>query len=377
MDPDDFFFDCYVEDWDLRGLSQDRAVERKLKTDLVAGLRTSAQPGVNDVEAAYGLARLAQRELTAYGTARDEVLSEDEIALVLRALRGVLGRFGIPFNPPFRDFRGFHGYWRQEGMSGAGGWGARSGYVNSLFEPVFTALDEREENLVRRQSMRGVDGEIKNIIFASIGPKPRIVFVDAMNNQIKVERHEESCLVYDQPLDESGLTWGQLVSWWRTKTSQGERTDHEVGQDLYRRLARSVAPDSPPEMTLFRTYCARYAEADAAAIPALLPQVYLHYDPYTRRERGADGSTIKRERMDFLLLLPGRIRVVLEVDGDQHYSQDGKPSPRLYSEMMAEDRKLRLTGYEVYRFGGHELRRPDAKDLLQKFFAELLAKHRF
>ncbi|SNQ48878.1 conserved hypothetical protein [Frankia canadensis] len=209
-------------------LSQDRAVERKLKTDLVAGLRTSAQPGVSDVEAAYGLARLAQRELTAFGTDGGKVLADDEIALVLRGLRGVLGRFDIPFNPPFRDFGGFYGYWKRAGMSGAGGWGARSGYLTGLFEPVFTALDEREDELVRRQSMRGVDGEIKNIIFASIGPKPRIVLVDAMNNRIKVERNEESCLVYDQPLDESGLTWGQLVGWWRTKTPQGDGTRQPV-----------------------------------------------------------------------------------------------------------------------------------------------------
>jgi very-short-patch-repair endonuclease len=77
--------------------------------------------------------------------------------------------------------------------------------------------------------------------------------------------------------------------------------------------------------------------------------------------------------MDFLLLLPGRRRVVVEVDGAQHYSENDKPSPRLYAEMVREDRALRLAGYEMYRFGGAEL--PDlqgAADLLHPFFDELL-----
>jgi hypothetical protein len=47
-----------------------------------------------------------------------------------------------------------------------------------------------------------------------------------------------------------------------------------------------------------------------------LIQVYLHYDPYTRWA----GGTLGRQRMDFLLLLDHRRRVVLEVDGIQHYA---------------------------------------------------------
>ncbi|MFD7877748.1 DUF559 domain-containing protein [Streptomyces sp. NPDC059766] len=59
--------------------------------------------------------------------------------------------------------------------------------------------------------------------------------------------------------------------------------------------------------------------------------------------------------MDFLLLLPHRVRLVLEVDGQQHYSANGKANPELYAQMVSEDRQLKLSGYEVYRFGGHEL----------------------
>lgn len=58
--------------------------------------------------------------------------------------------------------------------------------------------------------------------------------------------------------------------------------------------------------------------------------------------------------------------------GSSTTRQNGKPSPRLYSEMVAEDRRIRLTGYEVYRFGGWELMQADADELLQRFFGELV-----
>ena len=39
-----------------------------------------------------------------------------------------------------------------------------------------------------------------------------------------------------------------------------------------------------------------------------LPQVYLHYDPYVRSQLGVQPGQLKRQRMDFLLLLPRRAR---------------------------------------------------------------------
>lgn len=57
----------------------------------------------------------------------------------------------------------------------------------------------------------------------------------------------------------------------------------------------------------------------------------------------------------------------------------GQASPMLYGEMVAEDRRIRLAGYEVYRFGGAELKDPDvARPLLRQFFLDLVrqARHR-
>ncbi|MBW4705172.1 hypothetical protein [Micromonospora sp. RL09-050-HVF-A] len=214
---------------------------------------------------------------------------------------------------------------------------------------------EELEELMRRCGTRGVAGDFKNLIFAANGPKPEIVLRDAVNNQVEIVKNAQFCLVYDRVLPNEGLSWAALVSWW--SESQGRPTDDLVhpGRLLYARLAEALDPNSPPEQLFFKEYCALYGTHPIDKIPALIPQVYLHYDPYTARERRAPGP-LPRQRMDFLLLLPQNQRVVIEIDGKQHYCDDeGRPSPRKYAEMMAEDRRLRLAGYEVFRFGAAEL----------------------
>jgi hypothetical protein len=303
-------------------------------------------------------------------------LDDSQIALALRALRAVLGRLGVAFDPPFRDFLGFRDYWTSQGLTGGGSWARRREYLRQLFDPVFNRLDELELPAdTDSGSIRGVDGQPKNIIFASTGPKPEIVLSDAVNNVIDIVRNSEHCLFYDRPLTNEGLTWGDLVAWWANRTSQSA-SDLATARDLYQRLELSVA-DNEAEHLLFWTYCERYGGKRGFNIPALLPQVYLHFDPLTRAQRRILGKPdyLSHERMDFVLLLPNGVRIVIEVDGKQHYADGDVASPPLYAEMVAEDRALRLLGYEVFRFGGYELRRQDAQTIVRKFFDDLFTVH--
>lgn len=80
--------------------------------------------------------------------------------------------------------------------------------------------------------------------------------------------------------------------------------------------------------------------------------------------------------MDFLLLLPGRQRVVIEVDGKHHFSESDRPSLKIYSDMVSADRELRLAGYEVYRFGANELVGKVAEAKITDFFGKLFRLHR-
>jgi very-short-patch-repair endonuclease len=158
------------------------------------------------------------------------------------------------------------------------------------------------------------------------------------------------------------------------------RRRRNPARSLYTRLRASLG--SAAETVLFNAYGARYSRDGGDGgdqIPALIPQVYLHYDPYTLRElAGRAGHPLARQRMDFLRLFPDRSRVVIEVDGKQHYADGDTASPSRYAEMVAEDRKLRVASYEVYRFGGAELH-PDDADApgrVQRFLDELLDRHR-
>ncbi|MBD2095853.1 hypothetical protein H6F90_11905 [Trichocoleus sp. FACHB-591] len=221
------------------------------------------------------------------------------------------------------------------------------------------------------RSSAGVTGLPKYIIFASTGPKPDIVIDDVLNMDIRVVRYAEQCLVYDQPPPNSDLTWQMLVQWWRTKAENSD--DADLRSQLGKRLQASL--QSEPERLLFATYFREFKHRFGDRLPALLPQVYLHYDPRSRSERGE--PVLARQRMDFLMLLRNAVRIVIEIDGVQHYSvQGGRASPQRYAEMVAEDRRIRALGYEVYRFGGAEFVNPEsANETIAAFFEDLFTRH--
>ena len=211
-------------------------------------------------------------------------------------------------------------------------------------------------------------GEVKNLVFGSTR-KPDLVLTDALSNDLALLNAEDA-LLYDGGVPEEGLSWRALVTF--ILPDEAANDLFAAARKLHARLRSCLASD--PERHLFHVYAQRYRTLGFDQ-PALVPQVWLHYDPKASWQR--DGTTpITRQRMDFLLLLPGRRRVVLEVDGKQHYADgSGRASPSRYAEMARADRELRLGGYEVFRFGGAELPDlPTAVDVLGPFFDELLRR---
>lgn len=214
----------------------------------------------------------------------------------------------------------------------------------------------------------GGAGEVKNLVFGSTR-KPDLILTDTLSNDLALLNAEDA-LLYDGGIPEEGLSWRALV----TFILPDEAADDLVAaaRKLHARLRSCLASD--PERHLFHVYAQRYRTLGFDQ-PALVPQVWLHYDPKASWQRDRP-TPITRQRMDFLLLLPGRRRVVLEVDGKQHYADNtGRASPSRYAEMARADRELRLGGYEVFRFGGAEMPDlPTAVDVLSPFFDELLRR---
>ncbi|MEU9594216.1 hypothetical protein AB0D84_31480 [Streptomyces sp. NPDC048193] len=155
---------------------------------------------------------------------------------------------------------------------------------------------------------------------------------------------------------------------------EGDGRPHPRRGRLYR-LRRQPRPGRARLDNLGNLYYELYKE-DLDDKPALLPEVWLHWDHQTigqRRDRAQHNI-----RMDYLMLLPGRRRIVLEVDGSQHCTDNrGRtPGPRRYAGTMAADRELKFLGYHVYRFGHAELQDLQAaRPLVANFFARLLSTH--
>jgi len=211
-------------------------------------------------------------------------------------------------------------------------------------------------------------GRPKNLIFAS-SLKPDLRLRDAVNNDVEVVTGGDRVLIFDRPIPAEGLKWRDLQAWWADLKGL-ERA--QAKSTLYKRLMACLPRESPAQSRLFETFFQYYGPR-IPDLPALLPEVWLHWDPKTVRERGAEA--LLRFRMDFLMLFSHDARIVIEVDGKQHYTDDsGRGDPSRYGAMMEADRELRLSGYEVYRFGASELNEQAAPSL-KDFFDRLLRRH--
>lgn len=213
-------------------------------------------------------------------------------------------------------------------------------------------------------------GRPKNLIFAS-SEKPDLRFRDALDNAVEIVTGADKVLVYDRPIGNDGLSWNDLQQWW--SDTEQIIDSKEAKRSLYTRLKASLPSNSPPQSLLFDAFFEGFRSA-VPNLPALLPEVWLHWDPRTVKERGRNA--LLRFRMDFLLLLPQGVRVVIEVDGKHHYADSaGAADVRRYAQMVRADRELKLAGYEVFRFGAAELQAPTAKVDVKAFFEAVFKRY--
>ena len=221
-------------------------------------------------------------------------------------------------------------------------------------------------------------GTIKNIIFAANKSKPDIVVDNVLENTVKILDAGDA-LVYEADIPEKGLSWTELSKWY--EQYEPENTQKMLADRLFFSL------DSPPEQLFFRAYC-KFIQKNGLHLPALIPQVYLCYDPKTDKERFGN-KVFEHQRMDFMFIINREHRVVIEIDGIQHYS-DGKnidgtyykcADVNKYAQMMKAHREMVLDGYDVYRIGGKELYVEDGNEepaiqVVFDFLERLFRKYR-
>ncbi|MCL7456423.1 hypothetical protein ABT235_20685 [Micromonospora echinofusca] len=242
-------------------------------------------------------------------------------------------------------------------------------HINTNLEAVGLLLRETGEAdgypVFQLTATRAHIGRPKTLIFAT-SRKPDLRLSDVIDNEIVIASGADQVLVYDRQITSDGLRWRDLQSWW--KDTQAIETDAAAKKTLWRRLRQSL-PESPPQRLLFDLYYEIHGER-AYDLPALLPEVWLHWDPQTVKARGVNAML--NLRMDFLMLLPGGHRIVLEVDGRHHYATGEAADPAAYAATMRGDRELKLARYDVFRFGAADLHQEQAaRGTLRAFFADL------
>ncbi|RJS13962.1 hypothetical protein DRW03_35665 [Corallococcus sp. H22C18031201] len=353
---------------ELVWMSQEQSVEftEVARRNIVAALGSLPEPwGQLGVEEVVG------RVLSLGESLLHSTLAESE----LQDVKGVCERYGV-LTVSGRRFRAFiermvHPSVRSEEAQKRYAGELNSELRKSGWELQVTGADAGRSLYSVMRLHGGVGGRPKQVVFASY-EKPDLRFSNAIDNDIEIVRFAERVLVYDRPIPPAGLLWNHLQEWWAElhNLPPHERMTREK---LFLRLLESLPESSPPQRLLFKTFFGAYRES-FGELPALLPEVWLHYDPATVAQRGRDA--LLRQRMDFLMLFSQNVRVVIEVDGATHYSDDrGRPSPSKYAAMVAADRDLRLAGYEVYRFGGKELSGEHGKAIVRRFFRLLFQRH--
>ncbi|WP_051055187.1 MULTISPECIES: hypothetical protein [Kitasatospora] len=353
MNPDDLFV--------MTPSGWGEGTVKRLNRELVNKLRRGPVATHPDADVAYHMVCLIEEDIQSRQP--HSQLDDQETADVLRCLDAVLGRLGVAHRLPFRTRRG---YWEVDRENG------QLGSIADLCEPILTELADHERQM-STAGYRGPNGDLRNVIFAA-RYKPEIVMTDVAKGIIAITKNAEHCLLYDRAITAEGLTAADLIEWWG-------RRDENIILDPGARLARlevrleESCPNSEPERQLLRVYWQLARSKGFGSVPAILPQVYLHYDPLTQKQRDQEGRRVLDSQVrDFMMFLPGGRRVILEIDGKTHHATTGgRADPRAYAKMARDSRRLTLQGYELYRFGGWEFMDSENPErMLNDFFAELI-----
>ena len=62
------------------------------------------------------------------------------------------------------------------------------------------------------------------------------MFDDALNNDIRITRNADKCLIYDRLIPQNGLLWSELVEWFAAKYDVVDNVENR----LLRRLCDSL-----------------------------------------------------------------------------------------------------------------------------------------
>jgi hypothetical protein len=97
---------------------------------------------------------------------------------------------------------------------------------------------------------RAVAGGVKNLVFASAGPKLEFGLYDAISNDIEILSGAEHCLIYRKQPPKTGLLWRHLIEWWaelhgldekETRASIGDRLVESLDSEAEKNCSWAIS----------------------------------------------------------------------------------------------------------------------------------------
>jgi very-short-patch-repair endonuclease len=232
-------------------------------------------------------------------------------------------------------------------------------------------IEEKDwQQIYRRYFIKKNILDIPVLLFGCTGLKPNVTIHIDGSWEVHPKLPNQNFYVLQRPLIQHGIFISHILELFDTN-NYGE---------IINILSNCISSGS--ERNFFNFYYNQYVERFKASslsldiFPALLPQVYINLNTLTHKQLEfykIDNGI--QQIVDFLLILPNQNIIVIEIDGDSHFTVENNPqipSLNTYEKHLKKDRHLRLQGYEVYRFGNNETNNPN---LLNEFFNRLFSKY--
>lgn len=195
------------------------------------------------------------------------------------------------------------------------------------------------------------------IIFAAIQkPKGNI---DTINGFYNIYINDKNCYIYDKGknINDFGVKKEDIEEWCKEK---GIPKD-----EFYKKIRNSIPTKAKEQIKFYDYYMEKIYNRDSKKNFFLFPEVYVNLNI-----NNGDGEP---QRADFMLVLPNKEKIIIEIDGIGHYADEYQQkwyaSEKKYAKDREFDRNMIFKGYKVVRFSNYEIR--DDIRIVEKFFEEL------
>lgn len=217
--------------------------------------------------------------------------------------------------------------------------------------------DNNAQNCLKKNEIKTsikLDGRVP-IIFAAKG-KPNLK-VNMGNGAVNLSEDNKNYYIYDKEINSLGVRKADIEEWC---------LENRISEDeFYNKLKKSIRKDAEAQVKFYEYYM-KHIYNDTKKDFFLFPEVYVNVNMKS-------WDLESKQCIDFMMILPNKEKVIIEIDGIGHYANENKGKWYADSNKFSVDRKfdreMQFQGYKVFRFGNVEINNDIS--VVEEFFKEL------